>query len=588
MTQWTDDVGPSPSGATSGPRPSSVEETQQGGVEGDSDGTDPRISNSLYYEEIRSPQTQNGTFVSPQRPSRQMYTFEEGAYAHIHQLALQHRMSGNVHSLSLETGAVEEPEAFGNIGNTRVRSHINHFSEEIHSPQTQQRVSSVEEQSFYNGLLPGTPEMGTVHIHYGDSDSGPYTASESQGGAPSLAGLHVFASNPTPPGQYHLSSELYIAAMYDLLDQLGSVVGNIHSISDTFVVCDGINDDALFDVIILPGSKPGICFSQIPSGWDLSMVRNMDVFRRQALLPLLGNNPALRDAAYAHSRLVLALPQNISSLRVLKYSTSTSTGLRLLEPGNTTYQLQPHHAIESTYDDLQLNKCMTQQLVRENMDTLEAAMEEMCQNWLIALLGVVALLPYDQKHNMVEMHKQYMDCLAAMEQEAALQAGYTHSPMTWRSYQDMTTEFQFTVNLLMDSIYTTVSKENGSLQVPSPAQWRFAKTLGRLMAQWSPAPFFMNYVAQRRHQWYYFDVVAPLRQDFSSWAEPALVPNYLPRAIIVAVSLRRQQLEECRTKGTSPANFVLPLNGTPRVRGNGPLALKSTTVPEFSLSGLIV
>ncbi|KAJ7181863.1 hypothetical protein C8R46DRAFT_550648 [Mycena filopes] len=234
--------------------------------------------------------------------------------------------------------------------------------------------------------------------------------------------------------------------MYDLLDQLGSVVGNIHSISDTFVVCDGINDDALFDVIILPGSKPGICFSQIPSGWDLSMVRNMDVFRRQALLPLLGNNLALRDAAYAHSRLALALPQNISSLRVLKYSTSTSTGLRLLEPGNTTYQLQPHHAIESTYNDLQLNKCMTQQLVRENMDTLEAAMEEMCQNWLIALLGVVALLPYDQKHNMVEMHKQYMDCLAAMEQEAALQAGYTHSPMTWRSYQDMTTEFQFTVN----------------------------------------------------------------------------------------------------------------------------------------------
>ncbi|KAJ7883201.1 hypothetical protein B0H14DRAFT_2702396, partial [Mycena olivaceomarginata] len=121
--------------------------------------------------------------------------------------------------------------------------------------------------------------------------------------APSLTGLQVFGIQPAPPGQYYCTSERYIAAMYDLLDQLGSIVGNIHSISDTFIVPDGIAGGALLDVIMLPGSKPGICFSDIPGGWDLSMVRNMDVFRRQALLSLLGNDPTLRDAAYAHSRL---------------------------------------------------------------------------------------------------------------------------------------------------------------------------------------------------------------------------------------------------------------------------------------------
>ncbi|KAJ7876387.1 hypothetical protein B0H14DRAFT_2568335 [Mycena olivaceomarginata] len=78
-----------------------------------------------------------------------------------------------------------------------------------------------------------------------------------------------------------------------------------------------------------------------------------------------------------------------------------------------------------------------------------------------------------------------------------------------------------------------------------------AQNVGRLMAQWSPAPFFMDYVAQRRHQWNYFDVVAPLRQDFSSWAEPALIPKYQPREISLSVSLRRQELEECRKTGAT-------------------------------------
>ncbi|KAJ7828129.1 hypothetical protein B0H14DRAFT_2812534 [Mycena olivaceomarginata] len=119
---------------------------------------------------------------------------------------------------------------------------------------------------------------------------------------------------------------------------------------------------------------------------------------------------------------------------------------------------------------------MNTQLVQENMDTMETALEEMCQNWLIALLGVVELLPHNQWYSMVEIHRQYMDCLAAMEQEAARQAGYTHSPMTQRSYRSMTTEFRVTLQLLIDSIL----QENSSFQIPSRIQFRLAKTLGRL------------------------------------------------------------------------------------------------------------
>ncbi|KAJ7877052.1 hypothetical protein B0H14DRAFT_2567894 [Mycena olivaceomarginata] len=128
-------------------------------------------------------------------------------------------------------------------------------------------------------------------------------------------------------------------------------------------------------------------------------------------------------------------------------------------------------------------------------------------------------------------------------------------------------------------------------QMPSKTQYYFAKSLGRLMAEWSPAPFFMDYVAQRRYQWYYFDVVAKLRQDFEMRVTPALVPNYLARGIGPAVHARRLELEECDRKGKPPGAFgnvlillkVLSLNETPRVCAGDRLILKPVNIPEFFL-----
>ncbi|KAJ7790354.1 hypothetical protein B0H14DRAFT_3161416 [Mycena olivaceomarginata] len=159
--------------------------------------------------------------------------------------------------------------------------------------------------------------------------------------------------------------------MYDLLAQLGSILG-------TFIQSATLSSLTAHFSMSSSCRDRGICFSHIPDDWDLSM----------ALLPLLGNDLALRDAAYAHSRLILASPHNVSSTRVLKYSLATPSGLRLLQSGNATIELGLQDAVESTFNDLQLNKCMNPQLVLENMDTIEAAMEEMCQNWLIAV-GII-------------------------------------------------------------------------------------------------------------------------------------------------------------------------------------------------------
>jgi hypothetical protein len=59
---------------------------------------------------------------------------------------------------------------------------------------------------------------------------------------------------------------------------------------------------------------------------------------------------------------------------------------------------------------------------------------------------------------------------------------------------------QFAVKLLMESTRGAIPRENGHFQIPSFVQCHFADMLGRLVAQWSPAPFFMEYAAQKRYQ----------------------------------------------------------------------------------------
>jgi hypothetical protein len=69
---------------------------------------------------------------------------------------------------------------------------------------------------------------------------------------------------------------------------------------------------------------------------------------------------------------------------------------------------------------------------------MEAVMEDVRQNWLIAvrtcnyssrtahtrriqILGVVGPLPHDQTYDVLDIRAQYLNVLATMDQEAALQ-----------------------------------------------------------------------------------------------------------------------------------------------------------------------
>ncbi|KAJ7696615.1 hypothetical protein B0H14DRAFT_3657202 [Mycena olivaceomarginata] len=97
-------------------------------------------------------------------------------------------------------------------------------------------------------------------------------------------------------------------------------------------------------------------------------------------------------------------------------------------------------------------------------------MENTCLDWLIALtydyqlLGALAIAPNDQKLGIVSVHQQYLSVLAELEQESALQAGYTHCPMTSLPYANMTAEFRSVTDLLMQSI---AEGNLGGNQIPS-------------------------------------------------------------------------------------------------------------------------
>lgn len=110
--------------------------------------------------------------------------------------------------------------------------------------------------------------------------------------------------------------------MFDLFNGLSSILGDIHSISENFLV-PAPRRRHRWNTSRRPHSSR-IKTRDLLFGhpWRLGrlQVRNMDVFRRQGLLPMLGGHPGLRLTAYAHARLVLASPQNVSSLRVLQYA----------------------------------------------------------------------------------------------------------------------------------------------------------------------------------------------------------------------------------------------------------------------------
>ncbi|KAJ7885284.1 hypothetical protein B0H14DRAFT_2563922 [Mycena olivaceomarginata] len=298
------------------------------------------------------------------------------------------------------------------------------------------------------------------------------------------------------PALKYSASEARIADMLTLFVQLDPSGTYIHSISDTFIV------EAYGATILL---------------------------------------------AYTHSRLAPSSPDNLSSLRVVQFS----------EPSSDNVYLQFRNTVSTVWDhDIHIGRapCMDNQIVRDNFEAntkavfrgIKTSMENTCLDWLIALLGTLALAPNNQKGDIISVHHQYLHVLAQLEQEAALQAGYIHSPLTFLSYAKTTAEFRSVTDLLEQSIVA------GNLR------------------------------AQIRARWYYYDAVAKLRQDFNIRVGPALVPNYLPRGISPAVRARRLELEECDKTGNQSSVFVLPLDSKPQAFAGDRLTLKEVKMPEFS------
>lgn len=121
------------------------------------------------------------------------------------------------------------------------------------------------------------------------------------------------------------------------------------------------------------------------------------------------------------------------------------------------------------------------------------------------------MAPTYEKLEIVSIHQQYLYAISELEELQALEvrsycfvvccipiffsflflfkAGYSHSPWTFLPYARATAEFASVTNLLTESI---VVQNLGGQQLPSPMQIHLVKTLGRLMAEGSAAPYFFE------------------------------------------------------------------------------------------------
>ncbi|KAJ7889077.1 hypothetical protein B0H14DRAFT_3429741 [Mycena olivaceomarginata] len=127
--------------------------------------------------------------------------------------------------------------------------------------------------------IPSTDRiMATVILRFASFDSrsseevNPPPTQSSQGFVPCLqsAALRAFYGDTTPPRQYYCRSE-----MYALLEQRGSSVENMQSISNTFIIDTRVVENGstvftLIDIVLLTSGQRGICSSEITGLWFLS------------------------------------------------------------------------------------------------------------------------------------------------------------------------------------------------------------------------------------------------------------------------------------------------------------------------------
>ncbi|KAJ7873633.1 hypothetical protein B0H14DRAFT_2719462 [Mycena olivaceomarginata] len=330
---------------------------------------------------------------------------------------------------------------------------------------------------------------------------------------------------------------MYVADMYALLDQLGSSVENMQSISNTFIIDTRVVEN---------GSTQGICSSEITGLWD-------DVFRRQGIFTMLGDDPVIRDASYAHSRLIPSSNQGRGSPRVLRFANDRMLEFQVLESGNSAFSLPRHQAIEATLDHFHLHNSVSHKMAINCLTILISAMEDLCEEWLIGVLGVASCLPSRaQKETYIAIHKQYM-------------ANYYICPLIGMHYQDMTVMAQTAMHNLGNSITSSIgAEEMDNKRIPSPQETDFVRFFGRTMAQWQIAFFLLETEARKSHQSYMKAVIAPLRNKFFSMSSHSLVPNY-PGELRNVCSGRRTELARCLLRGVIPPPFNLQLSTTPWV-----------------------
>ncbi|KAJ7681630.1 hypothetical protein B0H14DRAFT_2655165 [Mycena olivaceomarginata] len=95
---------------------------------------------------------------------------------------------------------------------------------------------------------------------------------------------------------------------------------------------------------------------------------------------------------------------------------------QVLESGNSAFSLPRHQAIEATLDHFHLHNSVSHKMAINCLTILISAMEDLCEEWLIGVLGVASCLPSRaQKETYIAIHKQYMVNIAKIEEKAANQ-----------------------------------------------------------------------------------------------------------------------------------------------------------------------
>ncbi|KAJ7884774.1 hypothetical protein B0H14DRAFT_2700166 [Mycena olivaceomarginata] len=220
------------------------------------------------------------------------------------------------------------------------------------------------------------------------------------------------------------------------------------------------------------------------------------------------------------------------SFTAIHHIRETSNALQIpiysLRPGNKALSFSSTQWLESQFD-LEANRPFIRQILDFRKEKLRDAMCDAVEDWLWVFLALLEHFSMEERLTVVDAYRQYFLCLADVEMNAALHAGFPafqdsegiHNQTDMRQFADTSTN---------DMFYSIVKRVGGVLiNIPTTDELQFARNFGHVMHLWAYGSYSMEDAVHKKQEEYFFPRISLARTSLAQMMTNIIIPGFIPQ-----------------------------------------------------------